>query len=73
MRLTLEVELTGPGALLRGLAGGGSSWKQPPNAPPITSPNAAFLRGAPGQGTRPGEGNSRRALVPQFQCCLQAL
>ena len=33
MRLTLEVELTGPGALLRGLAGGGVLLEAAPQCP----------------------------------------
>lgn len=71
MRITLEVELTGPGAVMGGAAG--LLLEVAPHPPTYTSPSVASLQGAPGPGTRPGEWRSRRALVSQLQCHLQAL
>lgn len=69
MRITLEVELIGPGAVMSRDAG--LLLEVAPHPPTYTSPNAASLQGAPSRvGTRPGEWRSRRTLVSHLQCHL---
>lgn len=71
VRVTLEAGLTGPGAVTSGVAG--LPLEVAPHPPTYTSPNVASLQGALGPGTQPAEWRSRRALVSQLQCHLQAL